>query len=152
MITGERIFAALIGLFGLVWISQSLRLRYWGDFAPESGFLPFWLGVALVLIVAVFLAVSIRSPAAAPAEDPDAAPPAIGRVAAVVGGLLVAVALFEDLGFVVSVGAYLAFLIGVVERRPPGETAIATLGTVGAIHFIFRVWLQVPLPAGPWGF
>ncbi len=147
---GERIFAAALGLFGLLWISQSLRLRYWGDFAPESGFLPFWLGVTLVLLVAAFLAVSFRAPAHAPVAAAER--PALGRIGAIVGGLVATLALLEQLGFVVSVGVYLAFLIGAVERRSAGEALGASLATVLAIHAIFRLWLKVPLPAGPWGF
>lgn len=147
---GERIFAATLGAFGLLWISQAMRLRYWGDFAPESGFLPFWLGVALVVLVAAFLVVSFRAPAHGPVAVAER--PAFGRIGAIIGGLVVTLAVLEQLGFVVSVGAYLAFLIGAIERRSVVEALSASLATVTAIHVIFRLWLSVPLPAGPWGF
>ena len=150
MMRGERIFAAALGAFGLLWISQALGLRYWGDFAPDSGFLPFWLGVALVLLVAAFLVVSFRVPAQGPVAAGER--PAFGRLGAIIGGLVATLAVLETLGFVVSVGAYLAFLIGAIERRSVVEALGASLATVVAIHVIFRLWLSVPLPAGPWGF
>lgn len=151
---GERIFAGAVGLFGLLWISQALRLRYWGDFAPGSGFLPFWLGVALVALVALFLFFEFRARGAAPDPAPQAAidRAAVGRIGAIVGGLVATVAVLDTLGFVLSVGAYLAFLVGGLERRSLAETTAVALGTVAAIHVVFRVWLKVPLPAGPWGF
>jgi hypothetical protein len=147
MLTGERIFAALIGLFGVVWIAQSRHLTYWSDFAPGSGFLPIWLGVVLVALVAIQLVVSFRDPA-----PPAAAPSRPRHVGAIALGLVVCIALLEWLGFVGSVTLYLAFLIGWIERRRPVETLGVSLGTAIVLWLIFKAWLKVPFPEGPWGF
>ena len=73
MAWGERILAAAIGLFGLVWIVQASKLSYWGEFAPGSGFLPLWLGIALVALVVIFLVQSFRAaPAGAIQADRSA--------------------------------------------------------------------------------
>lgn len=147
MLTGDRIFAGLIGLCGVVWIVQSRHLIYWGEFAPGSGFLPIWLGVVLVALVVVYLAMSFRN------LVPSAAAPSRPRhVGAVALGLIVCIGLLEWLGFVVSVALYLAFLIGWLERRPLREVAAVSLGTSFGLWLIFKVWLKVPFPEGPWGF
>jgi hypothetical protein len=62
------------------------------------------------------------------------------------------VAIIEAAGFVLSIGLYLAFLLGIVERRSLAVTVGVTSGTTVVLHLIFRTWLGVPLPEGPWGF
>lgn len=147
MLTGDRIFAGLIGLFGVVWIVQSRHLAYWGEFAPGSGFLPIWLGVTLVGLVAIYLAVSFRDPA------PSMAAPSRPRhVGAIALGLIVCIGSLAWLGFVVSVALYLAFLVGWLERRPLRDVAAVSLGASVGLWLIFKAWLKVPFPEGPWGF
>jgi hypothetical protein len=137
-------------LFGALWIVQSGRLNYWGEFAPGSGFLPFWLGAAIVVLSLIVLMQSLVEPAAGQAGPIAAGRP--GRVVAIVAGLLVCLALLTRVGFVVAIAAYLAFLIGWVERRSLTETVLVSLGASGALWLVFKVWLKVPLPVGPWGF
>ena len=147
---GERILASVFGLFGVVWIAQSLRLQYWGDFAPGPGFLPLWLGISLVTLVAIYLSTSFQSLSRDEAAA-DAAP-RIGRIAAIVAGFVACIATIEWLGFGVSVAVYLVFLLWAVERQSPAIVAGVAVGTTAALHVIFRIWLGVPLPEGPWGF
>jgi putative tricarboxylic transport membrane protein len=64
----------------------------------------------------------------------------------------VCVALVEMLGFVAAVGAYLLFLLLVVERLPLRFGGGVAVGATLSIYLIFAVWLRVPLPRGPWGF
>ena len=74
------------------------------------------------------------------------------KVVAVALGLFVCVAVIEPLGFVVAVGAYLLFLLRVVEKEPWRTSLGVTAGTIAVLFALFRVWLHVPLPKGPWGF
>ena len=149
MSRGERILAGVFGLFGVFWIAQALGLRYWGDFAPGPGFLPLWLGIMLVVLVAVFFFTSFQRASAKEVVD---AAPRVGRIAAIVVGFIACIAAIEWLGFGASVAAYLVFLLGAVERQRPAVVAGVALGTTVALHLVFRTWLGVPLPEGPWGF
>jgi hypothetical protein len=143
---GERLLAGAFGLLGLVWVFRSRELTYMDEFAPGAGFLPFWLGVILVGLVAIYLFTARREPAArAPAANP-------GKVAAVAAGLLACIAAIGWLGLAVPVALYLLYLVGLVERRRLPVALGVALGTTAAILLVFRVWLQVPLPRGPWGF
>ncbi|MGQ0663375.1 MAG: tripartite tricarboxylate transporter TctB family protein [Pseudomonadota bacterium] len=149
MLTGERIVGAMFGLLGLLWIVKSFELHYMDEFAPGSGFLPFWLGVAIAAFAAMFL----YSTRGEPAATADPSPPGGARKVAVIAlGLFVCVVAMEWLGFVVPIALYLLFLVGVVERRGVAVAAGTALGTPLALFLIFKVFLRVPLPIGPWGF
>jgi hypothetical protein len=144
--TGERVMAGVFGLAGVLWLSQALRLNYWGDFAPGGGFLPFWLCAILVALVVMYLVASRFTPSSVePAAHPR-------RPLAVGGGLVACIAVIEYLGFVVSIAAYIAFLTLAVERRPALQSAAVAIGAPVALFLIFKTWLRVPLPLGPWGF
>jgi putative tricarboxylic transport membrane protein len=148
---GERLLAAAFGLLGLVWVWRSRELAYMDEFAPGAGFLPFWLGVVLVGLVALYLFTARRAPAArSPAARPPAANP--GKVAAVAAGLLACIAAIGPLGLAVPLALYLLYLVRLVERRRLPVAVGVAVGTTAAILLVFRVWLQVPLPRGPWGF
>lgn len=150
---GDRVMALGFGLFGVVWIVQSLKLNYWSDFAPGSGFLPFWLGVVIVALALVVLAQTFRRPAVATAAAaPPAEPRRYGRTVAIILGLFACLFALEYVGFVVAVGVYLGVLLAVVERRQPVEALLVAAGAVIGIWIVFKAWLKVPLPQGPWGF
>ncbi len=144
MPVGERLFAGFFGLLGLMWVWRGLELPYWDRFAPGAGFLPVWLGVILAGLVVVLI---LRGEAAAPGEPGGWRKPAL-----IAATLAVCVLAVEWLGFVVGVGAYLAFLLLYVERLPLRLGGSVAVGTTLAIYAVFDLWLRVPLPRGPWGF
>lgn len=147
---GERVFVGIIGGAGLMWIFLSSQLTYWDGFAPGSGFLPMWLGIALVALVAVLLIAQNARPAPAPAAP--IAPTRHRRALAIMAGLAVSAVALEFIGFVVTIGGYLLYLLAFVERRSPAQTALVAGGTTLILFLLFHTWLGVPLPAGPWGF
>ena len=143
---GELVVGALCMLFGALWVATALGLPYMGEFAPGSGFLPLWLGAGLIVLSAVQLVSALRTqPAHIPAGQ-------WRKVLAVTLGLIVCVAVVGHLGFVVAVGAYLLFLLRGVEKESWRTSIGVTAGAVAVLFGLFRVWLQVPLPKGPWGF
>ena len=149
---GERIFAGAIGAAGLFWMSQALRLPYWQDYAPGSGFLPLWLSIVLIALVALLLLQShVRRVAGVVVVAPRGAT-RHRRVLAIALGLLVCVLVLEHVGFVLAVGGHLLFLLGLVERRGVAQTSLVAAGTTLTLFLLFHTWLGVPLPAGPWGF
>ena len=143
---GEIVAGLVCALFAALWIATALGLPYLGDYAPGSGFLPLWLGVCLLMLSALYIVTSLRAPAAA-------APAGHWRkVVAVTLGLIVCVAVIETLGFVVAVAGYLLFLLRVVEKESWKTSLGVSAGTIAVLFGLFRVWLHVPLPKGPWGF
>ena len=114
------------------------------------GFFPLWLALALSVVA---LALLLRPAAAAP--RPVAGPPERlrpGKAVLAVLATAVYAAALEPLGFVLTTFLFLVFLLTVVEpRRRTAALAIAA-ATAGACHLVFKAWLDVQLPAGPWGF
>ena len=143
---GEIVAGVLCALFAVLWIATALGLPYLGDYAPGSGFLPLWLGVGLLALSLIHVVSSARNPVAAPTAGHWR------KVVAVALGLIICVAVIERLGFVLAVGAYLLFLLRAVEKEPWRTSLAVSVGTIAVLFALFRVWLHVPLPKGPWGF
>lgn len=144
---GDRLLALFFGAIGALLVWSGRDLTYWDRFAPGSGFLPVWLGAALVVLVALLVLRNRGEPEEAANESGAWRKPAV-----IVAGLVVCVALVELLGFVAAVGAYLLFLLLYVEKLPAWLGGGVAIGATLSIYLIFAVWLRVPLPQGPWGF
>lgn len=151
MIRGEVVLAAGLGVLGGICMLLSSRLPYMGEFAPGSGFMPFWLGLALTALSVLFIARRVRA-----GEWLDGArylPPAEWRRPVLIAlGLIVCVAVIENAGWTLSVTVYIAYLMRVVEGKRWRLALGLALGTSVALWLLFRTWLGVPLPKGPWGF
>jgi putative tricarboxylic transport membrane protein len=57
----------------------------------------------------------------------------------------------ERLGYRLTVGGVLVFLLGVMERKSVLFTLLFAAGVAGASFFLFSTLLRVPLPRGPFG-
>lgn len=147
-LTGERILAAAFGVMAVLFAAKAGDLKYMDEFAPGAGFLPFWLGMILAALVVVFL-LSARATAA---EEKAAASRAPRKVFAVSAGLVACVALIETLGFALGIAAFVVYLVRWIERRSWVSAIGLAAGTALMLYLIFRAWLSVPLPQGPWGF
>jgi hypothetical protein len=137
----------LIALGGFV-IFQASRLPYWVDRSPGPGFLPSWLGVALVVCAA---AVVIRSRAtAAPGPEPGADVDVRLRQRSVAIGLTsftaIAALLVPFIGFVASTAVLTAGAAWWLDPRRRAAIAAATLLTPAIVWLIFVRWLSIPLP------
>jgi len=56
----------------------------------------------------------------------------------------------ERVGFVVATFALLLFFFKVLERQRWVMALAGSLVTAFVTYLVFKVWLQVQLPAGPW--
>lgn len=145
-LTGERILAVAFAVFGLLFTLEARNLDYMGEFAPGAGFLPLWLGLILFALVIGYL-VTTRKSTGEPSESSSGR-----KVFAVSAGLAACVGLINWIGFAAAIAAYLLYLLRWVERRSWALSAGLAVGTTLSLYLIFRVWLGVPLPRGPWGF
>ena len=119
---------------------------------PGPGFFPFWLSligaaISVVMLVQMTLAKPDASIDADVAPDRGAALRSIGVIVA----LMAAAALFEPLGYRLTMLPFIAGLLIILGARSPiaiGLTALA--GSFGVFH-VFYHWLKVPLPIGEFG-
>ena len=144
---GEIVAGLLCGLFAALWIATALGLPYLGDYAPGSGFLPLWLGVCLLVLV--------RHPCRVePARDPLAAAPAgHWRKVVAVDARSDRVRGGDRTARIRGRGGSLPSVPAAGVEKESWRTSLGvTIGTIVVLFGLFRVWLQVPLPKGPWGF
>jgi putative tricarboxylic transport membrane protein len=158
----DAVAALCVALIGATTIALARQLPYEAEYGPGAGFLPFWLGVVL-LVLAVFLLRDARIERAhgGGAEGPGADPPAaFARFApgAFVPWLVffvstVAVSLlFDRLGFALSVALFMLLTMRWVAHMPWPSTVAFALATPVVLYLLFVRILMVPLPLQPAGF
>jgi putative tricarboxylic transport membrane protein len=132
----------LLALFGF-FAFESLRLSLSDTLGPGPGFFPFWLSVVGGLL-GVFLLIQLARRSVefeAPTLKFELRP-----VAMVMGGLVVATALLEWLGFRVAALLLIVYLlVALGARNWIAITVVALAGSFGVYH-VFSGLLKVPLP------
>jgi putative tricarboxylic transport membrane protein len=143
--------AGLLLVVGLVVLLETRRLRLGSIVAPGPGFFPLLLAGAFSLVCLALLIDALRR--AGPGEPVAPAAGAGGRfrVAATVVALFVYAFALEPLGFLVATSALLFFFFRAVERQRWWVAAVGSLAASVVTYVVFRHWLSVRLPAGPWG-
>lgn len=144
----ELIVASFLVLLSLIVIGDSLRVGIgWADDGPESGYFPFYIGVALLLSSGSVLLRQIRHWAT---QNGDFAEQ--GQLRSV---MQMAVPMVIYIGFVWALGLYVASigLIGYFMRRHgrygwPLTTAVS-VGVPLFFFLVFERWFLVPLHKGP---
>lgn len=144
---GELLLCAVFIGAGVFWIAVAAGMPMWDGFAPASGFLPLVYGVLLTALAIAATAVDVLARRGEVATD---AP--IDRPLLVLLALCAGVAGIEVAGFAASMFLAMLFLFRIVERRPLLASLLAASGTALVLTVVFRRWLGVPLPSGPWGF
>jgi len=137
---------------GLVALLEVRRLPVGSVATPGPGFVPLALAVALIVVATVLAvrALARRGDAVAPSTSQPAR--RWWRPVMVVLAVFAYTLLLTRLGFVLSTSLLMVVLFRLVESpRWPlalgGSVAVAVLA-----HVVFKTWLGVRLPPGPWGF
>jgi hypothetical protein len=137
--------------FGIVAVVTAWPLPFGSITRPGAGFFPLCLAVALTVVSAAILVHSLRRAAG---EARPASPSHRGRARA--GATFTALFLYAwaltALGFGLATFLFIAFLFRAIEPQRWPVALGGAAATVMASHLLFRVWLGVRLPAGPWGF
>lgn len=130
---------------------EGMALGYWSPLGPGAGFFPLWLAALLAaLALGMVLQARFGQPVLAEGIEPLTGAAAL-RVAAVVASLAVLAAVFEPLGFRITMTLFLfGLLVLLGGQRVVPAVAIALAGGFGG-HALFEGLLGVPLPRGAWG-
>jgi putative tricarboxylic transport membrane protein len=122
---------------------ESLRLSLRDALGPGPGFFPFWLSVVGGVLAVVLLVQVGRGLAD---FETDALKFELRPVALVLGGLVVATALLEVLGFRIAMLVLLVYLLLALGVRNWIAIAVFALaGSFGVFH-VFTALLKVQLP------
>ncbi len=147
----DQIAGAGLLLLGVAFAWAGLRsYTYWGSTGPGSGFLPFWLGLAMAVLAACLLIGATRARPPGSRWLPEGA--GLRRLVTVLGVTAALVAVLKIVGMAVGTVLFLVAILRGVERlRWPSALAIA-VGTAAVNYLIFTYWLRVPFPLGVLGF
>ena len=140
----DRVSGTALLVFALAVAWEAAKLPFGSINAPDAGFLPLSLAIALTLLSAVIL-IGTWLPEAAAAAMPSwrgAARPTMA-VATMAGY----VAVIEWLGYVLATALVMLVLLRGIERVKWRTSVAVTVVSVVASYMVFRR-LGVPLPSG----
>ena len=160
MRVADTIAALCVALLGITTIALARQLPYEAEYGPGPGFLPFWLGVTLIVLSPFLVRNALKERAdTAPADTGGDNPGGFFRFAPgsftawlifFVSTIAVSL-LFERLGFGLSIGLYILVTMRWVARRSWPATIILAFATPIVLYLGFVRVLMVPLPlAPPW--
>jgi hypothetical protein len=139
--------AAFVGL-GILVIALSGDLPFGTLSLPGPGFLPNILaGLSMLFGLALVVRASAESRPFAALQWDDAKHATLVVIITAIGA-----AVFEWLGFVITMVLLMSALLVVIERRNVVAAAIFSLGVVGITYVTFEYVLKTPLVTGPFGF
>ena len=147
----ERLSALVVLLVALAALVEARRLPFGSVSAPGAGFFPLTLGAGLALLGAALLVRSFATTAGGPAA-PFVTPSARARLMTVMIAMLAYAALLGWLGFALATFALMVVLFRVVESHGWARAVLESAATAVLAHVVFKAWLGVRLPPGPWGF
>ncbi len=144
---GELALCLIFIGMGVFWIVVASGMVMWDGFAPSSGFMPLVYGVLMALLAIAATVVDVF----ATNEDAEPKDP-VQRPLLVLLALGAGVAGIEVAGFAVSMFLAMLFLFRVAEQLPLAASLLTSVTSALVLTLVFRTWLGVPLPVGPWGF
>jgi hypothetical protein len=131
-------FLLVLGAMALI---EALRLR---DDWMGARLMPALVGATLALLGVAHVTMSTVA-----ASWPEAS--GLRRVGAMVGVLVLYVALMPWLGFLLATTLFALPLVRTLGRWSWPTTLAATLAIALGSHVVFKHWLGMPLPQGPLG-
>ena len=138
-----------LAALGAYIVVQAWGWDYLTPEGPGPGFFPLWYGIAMVALSAVLVVSHLRRRSSL---RKTIAWDRVGRALSTWLALVVSIALFKPLGFVIGFALLTYFLVAVMYRRPLKVAAAVALASTAGFYLVFSLALGVPLPAGPLGF
>ena len=144
--------AAALLVFGLFALTQARGLRFGSIVSPGPGFFPLCLAGAFSLVGLGLLVTAFRTPPGAAARP--AAGVAAGRfkIVGMLVSLLVYALVLEPAGFPLATFALLLLFFKALQRQRWLVALGGSLATSLAMYVVFKIWIGVNLPAGPFRF
>jgi putative tricarboxylic transport membrane protein len=146
MRTADLTTALLLMAGGILVLWDSLRIGIgWSTDGPQSGFFPFWLGVALLASCAGIVVQTLRRKDRRPFVTRQALAP----VVKVLGPAVAFVIVIQVVGLYVASTLYMGLYMRWIGRHSwPGVLAWS-VGFSVVTFLVFELWFLVPMPKGP---
>ena len=150
--TIDRIFAAVLLALGIYVVWNALAYGYMRDTTPGPGFFPFWVGLAIAGLSLTNLVRSFRGAERLESEFDVAG---VYRTLAIIGVIVVFIVITPWMGMLIASGLIIPALAFIIQPNwTPRLAAIIFVIAAGfpiLCHFLFAVYLQVPLVRGVFG-
>ena len=147
----DRIAGAALLALAVGFSAGALKYyTYWGPGGPGSGFLPFWLGLAMGALALLLFVGATRSREAGAPWLPAGA--GLRRLAVVLAATAAFVALLNVVGMILGTALFLVTLLRFLEGYGWPVTLGVAAVTAGINYFVFTYWLRVPFPVSVLGF
>jgi Tripartite tricarboxylate transporter TctB family len=148
MTRSDRWIGILFFLFGFLVVLEASKLEFASSYGAGSGFFPFWLGIATIVIAMVVALYAWRNP-----SRDDSSPPVIWSIKKLlaVAALLGFVFTLDLIGFVTAFALLVAFLLKLEGENWRRVVSVALASGISFYVFFIRL-LSVSLPVGPLGF
>jgi len=146
-VRADHVAGGAFVLFGVTIIALSGDLPVGQLSMPGSGFLPMIVAVLTILFGLVLILRASESETFGELSWAD------GKHALLVTTITaISIALYNYLGFVITMVAMMFALLVVIERRNPLRAAAYSLFIVLLTYGIFEYMLKTPLPASPFSY
>jgi putative tricarboxylic transport membrane protein len=143
----REFWAALFwGLLGGLIAVKSISYKVGSLGNPGPGFLPFWVGICIILLSLCSVINNFRLSASAPSFFEGKG--AFRRLGLTLVSIFAYILVISRVGFLLSTLLLLGFLLKSIYPQTWTKTVIfAALGSLFS-YFVFQYWLQVQLPKG----
>lgn len=144
----DIVVAVIFAAVGGVVIMDSLRLGMgWSEYGPESGYFPFYIGLAMVIASLGTIVLTLRSRSGSDGSFVERTQ--LRDVMKVLIPSAVFVAMIGVIGIYVSSVLFIGAFMRWLGRFPWTTIAAVSLLVPLALFLLFEVWFLVPLPKGP---
>jgi putative tricarboxylic transport membrane protein len=146
----DQVAGIALLVFALWFTAAARRYPYWGENGPGSGFLPFWVGLAMAALAALLLVGAVRPGPAGARWLPEGR--GLWRLAAVSAVTVLFVAAIDWTGMILGTALFLFVVLRFVERYSWARSVGVAAGAAVGVYLLFVRWLGVFFPVGPLGF
>jgi len=145
--TMEIFVGGLLFAAGAILIFDAKRLGSgWGEFGPQSGYFPFYVGLILCISSAIAVFQGVRAP---DAQDSFVERGQARLIMAVFIPTVVYVVGVRFLGIYVASAAFIAIFMAWQGKFSWLRAAVSGVAVSIALFLMFEIWFTVPLPKGP---
>lgn len=144
----DIVVAAIIAAVGGIVIMDSLRLGMgWSEYGPESGYFPFYIGVAMVIASLGTIVLTVLGRGGSDGSFVERTQ--LRDVMKVLIPSAVFVAMIGVIGIYVSSALFIGAFMRWLGRFPWPTIAAVSILVPFSLFLLFEVWFLVPLPKGP---
>lgn len=142
----EFIGAWAVLLLGLFIVVFSIPLQYYTDLGPGAGFLPFWIGVGVIVGGVVEVIKGFRMKQRTEMGTFLQPRSKLGLQMLVL--IVITFLIFPFAGFSVGLALCAAAAMRIIGKHKMTTCGITAVLSAIFIHVVFAQWLDIPLPMG----